>query len=116
MANTAIAREVRLPELNDIPRPGATPKYDGTTERAQGWLRLPNGEALCGFSHGCKRHGTITLFAALEVATGLVHIGHYHRRRRREFLDFMNRIVALYPNQELHVILNGPGGITCWPA
>ena len=46
------------------------------------------------------------LFAALEVATGLVHIGHYHHHRRREFLDFMNRIVALYPNQELHVILD----------
>ena len=40
-------------------------------ERAQGWLRLPNGKALTGFSHDYKRHGTTTLFAALEVATGL---------------------------------------------
>ena len=74
-------------------------------ERAQGWLRLPNGQALRGFSHEYKRHGTITLFAALEVATGLVQTGHYRRRRRREFLDFMNRIVAHYPDQELHVVL-----------
>lgn len=47
---------------------------------------LSNGRALTGFAHEYKRHGTSTLFAALEVATGLVHIGHYPRRRRREFL------------------------------
>jgi transposase len=75
-------------------------------ERAQGWLRLPNGHSLRGFSHEYKRHGTITLFAALEVATGLVHTGHYNRRRRREFLDFMNRMVAQYSGQELYVILD----------
>ncbi len=75
-------------------------------ERAQGWLRLPNGQALRGFSHEYKRHGTTTLFAALEVASGLVHTGHYRRRRRKEFLDFMNRVVAQYPDQELHVILD----------
>ena len=75
-------------------------------ERAQGWLRLPNGEALRGFNHEYKRHGTTTLFAALEVATGLVRTGHHKRRRRREFLDFMNRTVAHYRDQELHVILD----------
>jgi len=75
-------------------------------ERAQGWLRLPDGKALRGFNHEYKRHGTTTLFAALEVATGMVKIGHYHRRRRREFLDFMNQIVAQYPEVELHVILD----------
>jgi transposase len=75
-------------------------------ERAQGWLRLPDGQALKGFSHEYKRHGTTTLFAALEVATGLVKVGHYPRRRRREFLDFMNGIVAHYPDTELHVILD----------
>jgi transposase len=75
-------------------------------ERAQGWLRLPNGQALRGFSHEYKRHGTTTLFAALEVATGMVRVGHYCRRRRREFLDFMNQIVAQHPDRELHVILD----------
>jgi len=75
-------------------------------ERAQGWLRLPNGRALRGFSHEYKRHGTTTLFAALEVATGMVKVGHYRRRRRREFLDFMNQVVAQYPEKELHVILD----------
>jgi transposase len=75
-------------------------------ERAQGYLRLPNGRAVNGFSHCYKRHGTTTLFAALEVATGLVKIGHYHRRRRREFLDFMNAIVADNAGKEIHVILD----------
>jgi transposase len=75
-------------------------------ERAQGWLRLPDGRALRGFSHEYKRHGTTTLFAALEVATGMVRVGHYRRRRRREFLDFMNQVVAHYPDTELHVILD----------
>jgi len=63
-------------------------------ERAQGWLKLPNGRALTGRTHEYKRHGTTTLFAALEVATGQVHGAHHKRRRRREFLDFMNEVVA----------------------
>ena len=76
-------------------------------ERAQGWLKLPDGKALTGFSHEYKRHGTTTLFAALEVATGQVRAGHYTRKRRREFLDFMNELVAGYPEDaELHVILD----------
>lgn len=76
-------------------------------ERAQGYLRLPNGRALTGFSHHYKRHGTTTLFAALEITTGLIRVGHYNRRRRREFLDFMNSVVSQYPSeQELHVILD----------
>lgn len=75
-------------------------------ERAQGWLRLPNGKALTGFSHEYTRHGTTTLFAALEVATGLVKAGHYRRRRRVEFLDFMTRVVAEHPGRQIHVILD----------
>jgi transposase len=75
-------------------------------ERAQGFLRLPNGKALNGFSHCYKRHGTSTLFAALEVATGQVQVGHYPRRRRREFLDFMNDVIAAHSDKEIHVILD----------
>ena len=78
----------------------------GDVSKHQGWIRLPNGRAMTGFAHEYKRNGTTTLFAALEVASGLVHAGHYRRRRRREFLDFMNDLVAKYPARELHVILD----------
>ena len=75
-------------------------------ERAQGYLRLPDGKAVNGFSHCYKRHGTTTLFAALEISTGQVKTAHYSRRRRREFLDFMNEVVAGHPGREIHVVLD----------
>jgi transposase len=75
-------------------------------ERAQGYLKLPGGRAMIGQSHDYKRHGTTTLFAALDVATGQVTGRHYRRRRRVEFLDFMNRIVAEYPDRDVHVVLD----------
>ncbi len=75
-------------------------------ERAQGFLRLPDGKAVNGFSHCYKRHGTTTLFAALNIVTGEVKTGHYPRRRRREFLDFMNGILADNPGREIHVVLD----------
>ena len=75
-------------------------------ERAQGYLKLPNGRALTGQSHDYKRHGTTTLFAALEVATGKVVATHTKRRRRSEFLAFMNSLVSAYPDRELHVVLD----------
>ena len=75
-------------------------------ERAQGWLKLPDGKALTGFSHEYKRGGTTTGFAALEVATGMVKAGHYNRRRRKEFLNFMNEIISDYPDRQIYVILD----------
>jgi hypothetical protein len=75
-------------------------------ERRQGYLKLPSGRALTGQSHDYKRHGTTTLFAALNVATGTVSGHQYKRRRRIEFLDFMNHIVAEHPGREIHVILD----------
>jgi len=75
-------------------------------ERAQGYLKLPNGRALTGQSHDYKRHGTTTLFVALEVATGKIIATHSKRRRRVEFLDFMNSVTAAFPDRQLHVILD----------
>jgi len=72
-------------------------------ERAQGWIRLPNGRALTGFSHEYERHGTTTLFAALEVATGLVHSGHYRCERHVDGIlgvdFFRGRIVQIAYNE-----------------
>jgi transposase len=75
-------------------------------ERAQGYLKLPNGRSLHGQAHEYKRRGTSTLFAALEVATGAIKAKHTKRRRRLEFLDFMNQVVADYPDREIHVVLD----------
>ena len=41
-------------------------------ERAQGYLRLPDGKAVRGVGHEHKCHGTTTLLAALNVLTGTV--------------------------------------------
>lgn len=75
-------------------------------ERAQGYLRLSNGAAVRGINHEYTRHGTTTLFGALNVLTGQVKTAHTKRRRRREFLSFMNDIVVDYPDQQIHVILD----------
>jgi hypothetical protein len=45
-------------------------------------------------TEGYRRHGTTSLFAALDVASGKV-IGQYHRRyRSQEFLRFVETIGA----------------------
>jgi transposase len=52
------------------------------------------------------RHGTQALLAALEIATGRV-IGHVKdRRTSKNFLRFMNDVVAAFPNRDLHIILD----------
>ena len=61
---------------------------------------------MTGQSHDYKRQGTTTLFAALNVASGKAIGRHYKRRRRAEFLDFMNRAVAAHPKREIHVVLD----------
>ena len=75
-------------------------------ERAQGYLKLPNGRSLHGQAHEYRRRGNSTLFTALDVATGQITAQHTKRRRRVEFLAFMNAVVADYPDQEIHVVLD----------
>jgi hypothetical protein len=74
-------------------------------ERAQGWLKLPNGkarQALTGLNHEYKHRGTTTLFAASTWRPA------WSRPvlRRVEFLDLMNRVIAEHPSREIHVILD----------
>ena len=52
------------------------------------------------------RHGTQTLLAALEIATGQV-IAHVRDRRTTvDFWSFMEDVVKSYPSRELHVVLD----------
>jgi hypothetical protein len=75
-------------------------------EREQGWLKMPDGRALTGFAHEYKRHGTTNLFAALEIAAGRVVAHCFPRKRRDEFLRFLDRLVVGNPGQELHLVLD----------
>lgn len=61
-------------------------------------------------SHDYVRHGTTSLFAALDVATGKV-IGALHRRHRSvEFRAFLETIdAAVPPTLEIHLILDNYG-------
>jgi transposase len=50
------------------------------------------------------RHGTTTLFAALEVATGKVTDACYPRHRNEEFLKFLKHVAKTYPRRKLHLV------------
>ena len=61
-------------------------------------------------THDYERHGTTSLFAALEMASGRV-IGEIHRRHRAvEFRQFLETVGAATPaNLDLHLILDNYG-------
>jgi transposase len=61
-------------------------------------------------THDYQRHGTTTLFAALDIATGKV-IGELHRRHRaKEFLQFLRTIEANVPQGlDVHLIMDNYG-------
>lgn len=61
-------------------------------------------------THDYVRHGTTTLFAALDLATGKV-IGELHRRHRgQEFLTFQRTIDANVPAAlEVHLVMDNYG-------
>ena len=55
-------------------------------------------------THDYVRHGTTTLFAALEVATGKVTDACFDRHRHQEFLTFLKLVAKTYPRVKLHVV------------
>ena len=61
-------------------------------------------------THDYRRHGTTTLFAALNMATGKV-IGELHRRHRaKEFLQFLRTIDANVPEaMQVHLVMDNYG-------
>jgi len=76
-------------------------------ERATGYVETDNGNIVRWFKRTYTRHGTLNLFAALEVATGAIHRQTTRHKRRLEFLDFMDHLLAERPEgKDIHVILN----------
>ena len=58
-------------------------------------------------THDYERHGTTSLFAALDVKSGKVIGQTYHRHRSLEFRKFLDRVDAsVPPNQEVHIIMD----------
>jgi len=57
-------------------------------------------------THDYTRHGTSTLFAALEIATGRVTAACKPRHRHTEFLAFLRQVARAYPDIELHLVMD----------
>ena len=75
-------------------------------DRTQPGLPLKRGRAGT-WTHDYKRHGTTTLFAALNVATGRIIQTCMPRHRHQEFLRFMRKVVRTVPKDlDIHVILD----------
>jgi hypothetical protein len=73
-------------------------------DRTQPGLPLKKGRAAT-MTHDDKRHGTSTLFAALDVFSGEVIGECKHRHRHQEFLGFLKSVEKQTPkNKALHVI------------
>jgi DDE superfamily endonuclease/winged helix-turn helix protein len=58
-------------------------------------------------THDYVRHGTTTLFAALEVATGKISTDAcYPRHSNVEFLAFLKKVAKAHPRVRLHVVVD----------
>lgn len=57
-------------------------------------------------THDYERHGTVTLFAALNLATGEVHGECYPHHRHQEFLRFLRLLNKTHPHGTIHLILD----------
>ncbi len=75
-------------------------------DRTQPGLPLKKGRGQT-MTHDYKRHGTTTLFAALNVLTGEVLGRNMQRHRHQEFIRFLNEIERAVPaGKIIHVILD----------
>jgi hypothetical protein len=61
-------------------------------------------------SHDYERHGVTSLFAALDVASGVTIRNCYRRHRHQEFLRFLNDIEANLPRGlDVHLVIDNYG-------
>ena len=72
---------------------------------------LPMKKGRCGtMTHDYKRHGTTTLFAALELLQGKVIGQCYKRHRHQEFLRFLRQLDQEFPaDLSLHLVMDNYG-------
>jgi transposase len=76
-------------------------------ERPSGYVETDSGAVVRALKSTYKRHGTLNLFAALEVGTGQVHAKTTDYKKRKDFLGFLDGVLAELPlDREIHVILD----------
>ena len=76
-------------------------------ERKTGYVCTSSGKVVRGLKSTYKRHGTINLFAALNVATGSIQSKTTATKKRPDFQAFMDDVIADIPaDRQVHVILD----------
>jgi transposase len=76
-------------------------------ERPAGYIETDSGTVVRALKSTYKRHGTLNLFAALEVGTGQVHSKTTDFKKREDFQNFLDGVLADQPqDKEIHVILD----------
>ena len=76
-------------------------------ERPSGYVETDSGTVVRALKSTYKRHGTLNLFAALEVATGHVYAQTTAHKKREDFRAFLEGAIADCPaGKDIHVILD----------
>jgi transposase len=76
-------------------------------ERPCGYVETDSGALGRALKSAYKRHGTLHLFAALEVASGPVYTQTSEHKKRTDFRAFLDGVLMDLPgDQEIHVILD----------
>jgi transposase len=76
-------------------------------ERTTGYVETDSGKVVRGLKSTYKRHGTLNLFAALEVGTGQVKTKFTEFKKREDFRSFLDGVLADQPpDKEIHVVLD----------
>ena len=76
-------------------------------ERASGYVETDSGAVVRALKSTYKRHGTLNLFAALDVGTGHVRAQTTESKKRADFQAFLEGVLAeMAADKEIHVILD----------
>ena len=76
-------------------------------ERQTGYVTVRNGKVVRAYKSTYKRHGTLNLFAALQIATGKVFSKVTQEKKRSDFILFLDEMIRELPKErEIHVLLD----------
>ena len=75
-------------------------------QRKTGYVYTDSGKIVRAFRSTYERNGTLNLFAALNIAFGLISAKTTKRKTRSDFLAFMDEVVTDHKDVEIHAILD----------